>query len=59
MGREVDARIGGLCRDVPIPTGLKERLLAGCDFHAGNFHGVRGPRGSRIRGDGRMGVGVT
>jgi hypothetical protein len=26
---EVDARIGGLCRDVPIPIGLKERLLAG------------------------------
>jgi hypothetical protein len=28
---EFDVRVGGLCRDVPIPLGLKERLLARLD----------------------------
>lgn len=26
---EIDAEIGSVCRDVPLPVGLKERLLAG------------------------------
>src|SRR5579872_2239589 len=35
---EIDARVGALCRDVLVPGGLKERLLAGIALPLASSH---------------------
>jgi hypothetical protein len=52
---ELDSRVGTLCRDVSIPLGLKDRLLAGLEAGASDGIAIDGTAAST---SGLIGVGV-